>query len=84
MKLLQPLNDWTRSRFFVSCNGMNSRGNDIKSLVWVMNLIVVGDPGRQLTHYGLGVRSRTDADAVRFDCANEGFSHSAVPLLPDF
>ena len=41
-----------------------------------VNLVVVVDPGRQLTHDGLGIRSGTDADIVAFDCADEGFSHS--------
>jgi len=38
-----------------------------------VNLIVVGDPGGQLTHHCLGIWSRTDADAVTFDGADEGF-----------
>ena len=43
-----------------------------------VNLVVVGDPRRQLTHHGLGIRSRTDADVVAFDRADEGFSHSVA------
>ena len=41
-----------------------------------VNLVIVGDPRRQLTHYGLGIGSGTDADIVAFDCADEGFCHS--------
>src|SRR5262249_33445910 len=47
------------------------------SLVRV-NLVVVGDPSWQLTYYGFGIWSRTDADIVALDCANEGFSHSVA------
>src|SRR5262245_52445061 len=47
------------------------------SLVRV-NLVVVGDPSWQLTHYGFGIWSRTDADVVTLDRANEGFSHSVA------
>src|ERR1700751_5762895 len=54
---------------------MNSRGERQPWLVRV-NLVIVGDPRRQLTHYGLGIRSGTNADIVAFDCADEGFSHS--------
>jgi hypothetical protein len=43
-----------------------------------VNLVVVGDPSWQLMHYGFGVWSRTDADIVAFDRANEGFSHSVA------
>ena len=43
-----------------------------------VNLVVVGDPRRQLTHHGLGIGSRTDADVVAFDRANERFSHSVA------
>ena len=43
-----------------------------------VNLVVVGDPRRQLTHHGLGIRSRTDADVIAFDRADEGFSHSVA------
>ena len=43
-----------------------------------VNLIVVGDPSWQLTHYGSGIWSRTDADIVALDRANEGFSHSVA------
>ena len=52
-----------------------TRGTISESVVRV-NLVIVGDPGRQLTHHGLGIRSRTDADIVAFDRADEGFSHS--------
>ena len=38
----------------------------------------MGDPRRQLTHHGLGIGSRTDADVVAFDRADEGFSHSVA------
>ena len=37
-----------------------------------VNLVVVGDPGWQLTHYGFGIWSQTDADIVALDRANEG------------
>ena len=40
-----------------------------------VNLVVVGDPSWQLTHYGFGIWSRTDTDIVALDRANEGFSH---------
>ena len=43
-----------------------------------VNLIVVGDPGRQPAHHGLGIRSRSDADTVAFDRADEGFSHTVA------
>ena len=43
-----------------------------------VNLVVVGDPSWQLTHYGFGIWSRTDADIVALDRANEGFSHSVA------
>ena len=39
-----------------------------------VNLDVVGDPSWQLTHDGFGIWSRTDADIVALDRANEGFS----------
>src|SRR6201982_217808 len=42
------------------------------------NLVVVGDPSWQLTHDGFGIWSRTDADIVALDRANEGFSHSVA------
>ena len=42
-----------------------------ESLVRV-NLVVVGDPSWQLTHDGFGIWSRTDADIVALDRANEG------------
>jgi hypothetical protein len=42
-----------------------------------MNLID-GRPRRQLTHHWLGIGSRTDADVVAFDGADEGFSHSVA------
>ena len=32
-----------------------------------VNLVVVGDPSGQLTHYGFGIWSRTDADIVALD-----------------
>jgi hypothetical protein len=32
-----------------------------------VNLVVVGDPSWQLTHYGFGIWSRTDADIVALD-----------------
>src|SRR5262249_3834661 len=48
-----------------------------ESLVRV-NLVVVGDPSWQLTHHGFGIWSRTDADIVALDRANEGFSHSVA------
>jgi hypothetical protein len=57
---------------------MNSRGRTISESLVRVNLIVVGDPGRQLAHHGLGLRSRTDADIVAFDRADEGFSHSVA------
>jgi hypothetical protein len=41
-------------------------------------LVVVGDPSWQLTHYGFGIWSRTDADIVALDRSNEGFSHSVA------
>ena len=41
-----------------------------------VNLVVVGEPGWQLTHDGLGIGSRTDAEIVAFDRTDEGFSHS--------
>ena len=43
-----------------------------------VNLVVVGDPSWQLTHYSFGIWSRTDADIVALDRANEGFSHSVA------
>ena len=43
-----------------------------------VNLVVVGDPSWQLTHDGFGIWSRTDADIVALDRANEGFSHSVA------
>ena len=43
-----------------------------------VNLVVVDDPSWQLTHYGFGIWSRTDADIVALDRANEGFSHSVA------
>jgi hypothetical protein len=54
-----------------------ARGTIAESLVRV-KLVAVGDPGRQLTHHGLGVGSGTDADVVAFDRADEGFSHSVA------
>src|SRR4029450_5461691 len=48
-----------------------------ESLVRV-NFVVVGDPSWQLTHYGFGIWSRTDADVVALDRSNEGFSHSVA------
>src|SRR5215831_19099369 len=56
---------------------MNSRGERYPRLVRV-NLVVVGDPSWQLTHDGFGIWSRTDADIVALDRANEGFSHSVA------
>jgi hypothetical protein len=38
----------------------------------------MGDPSWQLTHDGFGIWSRTDADIVALDRANEGFSHSVA------
>jgi hypothetical protein len=46
-----------------------------------VNLVVVGDPRWQLTHDGFGIWSRTDADIVALDSANEGFSHSLGPII---
>ena len=43
-----------------------------------VNLVVVGDPSWQLTHDGFGIWSRTYADIVALDRANEGFSHSVA------
>src|SRR5262249_62225315 len=43
-----------------------------------VDLVVVGDPSWQLPHYGFGIWSRTDADIVALDRANEGFSHSVA------
>ena len=43
-----------------------------------VNLVVVGDPSWQLTHDGFGIWSRTDADIVALDRANEGFGHSVA------
>jgi hypothetical protein len=44
-----------------------------------VNLIVVGDPSWQLTHYGFGIWSRTDADIVsRLMVRTKA---SAIPLL---
>ena len=43
-----------------------------------VNVVVVGDPSWQLTHDGFGIWSRTDADIVALDRANEGFSHSVA------
>src|SRR5262245_13176849 len=43
-----------------------------------VDLVVVGDPSWQLTHYGFGIWSRTDADIIALDRANEGFSHSVA------
>jgi hypothetical protein len=43
-----------------------------------VNLVVVGDPSWQLTQYGFGIWSLTDADEVALDRANEGFSHSVA------
>jgi hypothetical protein len=43
-----------------------------------VNLVVVGDPRRQLTYHRIGIGSRTDADVVAFDRADEGFSHSVA------
>jgi hypothetical protein len=51
---------------------MHTRGTISESLARV-NLVVVGDPGRQLTHHGLGIGSGTDTDVVAFDRADEGF-----------
>jgi hypothetical protein len=45
-----------------------------------VNLVVVGDQSWQLTHYGFGIWSRTDADIVALDRANEGFSHSVASV----
>jgi hypothetical protein len=60
----------------VSCDEL-TRGTISESLVRV-NLVVVGDPSWQLTPYGFGIWSRTDADVVALDRANEGFSHSVA------
>ena len=54
-----------------------TRGTISESLVRV-KLVVVRDPSWQLTHYGFGIWSRTDADIVALDRANEGFSHSVA------
>src|SRR3954469_18828021 len=52
-----------------------SRGTIAEGFVRV-NLVVVGDPARQLAEDALGVRSRADADVVAFDGAHEGLGHS--------
>jgi hypothetical protein len=44
-----------------------------------VNLVVVGDPSWRLSHDGFGIWSRTDADIVALDRANE--KASAIPLL---
>ena len=43
-----------------------------------VNLVMVGDPGPQLTHHELGIGSGTDADVVAFDRADKRFSHSVA------
>jgi len=60
----------------VTCDEL-TRGTISESLVRV-KLVVVRDPSWQLTHYGFGIWSRTDADIVALDRANEGFSHSVA------
>src|SRR5262245_14087034 len=57
---------------------MNSRGETISESLVRVNLVVVGDPSWQLTHDGFGIWSRTDADIVALDRANEGFRHSVA------
>ena len=44
-----------------------------------VNLVVVGDPSWQLTHYGFGIWSRTDADIVALDRAPTGKAAEAAP-----
>ena len=43
-----------------------------------VNGVVVGDPGRQLSHHGLGIGTRIDAHIVALDRANKGFGHSVA------
>src|SRR3974377_794376 len=58
----------------MSCDELTG-GTISESLVGV-NLVVVGEPRWKLMHHGLSIRSRTDANVVTLDRANEGFSHS--------
>src|SRR5262249_40430580 len=69
-------NDRTRSESCVSCDELT--GQTISESLVRLNLVVVGDPSSQLAHYGFGIWSRTDADIVALDRANEGFSHSVA------
>src|SRR3954447_23415655 len=73
-KLLLPPNDRTRSWVCTSSDEL-SRGELAEGFVRV-NLVVVGEPARQLAEDALGVRSRADADVVAFD----GAKASAIPL----
>jgi hypothetical protein len=45
-----------------------------------VKLVIVGQLGWELTHDGLRIWSRTDANIVALDRANEAFSH-AIALL---
>src|SRR3954452_7626528 len=72
--VLLPPNDRTRSWVCASSDEL-SRGTIAEGFVRV-NLVVVGDPARQLAEDALGVRSRADADVVAFDGAHEGLGHS--------
>ena len=57
---------------------MNSGGERYPRASGRVNLIVVGDPRKQLAHDRLCIGTRTDADVVAFDSADEGFGHSVA------